>query len=561
MNNLSNTNNEKSPRLCWGAHKRPILIIILIAILAFTNSLFNDFVGDDYSLLINNTFYESWKNFPRIFDKSYLSPGNYAYAPREKSNSGSAAYRPVLSTTYFIDHWLWKKNAFGYHLTNLILHIANTLLAYFILFVISKNKSISLFGAILFCVHPAKVEAVCAIGYRADCLAAFFALLSFLLYIQNSFSGTSSCKNKIRLSLLFYFLAVFSKEAAVVLPFTLVAYDVYFRKCRLPDLLSHFKNHYLGYLIIATFYLFVYLKVFPNTTLDKVGLLGGTITNHALTILRIFYLQIYSLAIPFHVTAVPPQYTPPLLPWGNYQMWLTIIIPFFYVFMTGRMYFYSKAISFLMLWFLIFYIPVSNIIPLANPLSHRFLYLPSLGFLGAAAMLIHDFCRKGRWSRYRHLIVKSLKWGIITFCLFLTILLNSFWKNNFKIVRLMVKNYPSHMKSCELLSAIYFQSGLCPEAQKVLHRCLCLNPPSAKVHYMLGACSMDKFEFAKLHFHKAIALVPSYVAAYEKLGELFLDNGDYENAFSCFSKSYLLQNKNATVEEIANAYAQWKQEK
>ena len=114
-------------------HKKAIIIILALGILTFGNSLFNGFVGDDEVLIVKNDFYESWSNFPRLFTSDYITRSEDVFNVNNMySHTGSVAYRPVLSTSFFFDHWIWGKNPFGYHLTNLILHLCNSVLVYFL---------------------------------------------------------------------------------------------------------------------------------------------------------------------------------------------------------------------------------------------------------------------------------------------------------------------------------------------------------------------------------------------------------------------------------------------
>jgi len=110
-------------------------------------------------------------------------------------------------------------------------------------------------------VHPLKVEAVCAIGYRADILACLVGFIGVYVVCQ---AGEGRMVIH-----LFFFLALFSKESALVFPVLIAAYDwsygpgrVIFRK-------------YWGFLGMTAFYLFLYFFVFRNTTLIQHKFIGG----------------------------------------------------------------------------------------------------------------------------------------------------------------------------------------------------------------------------------------------------------------------------------------------
>ena len=79
-------------------HRKAILIIAAVTLLTFGNSLGNGFVGDDDVVIVRNTFYTSWKNFPRLFAHDYLTDSDIVFNSKgEYFHSGSVAYRPVLS--------------------------------------------------------------------------------------------------------------------------------------------------------------------------------------------------------------------------------------------------------------------------------------------------------------------------------------------------------------------------------------------------------------------------------------------------------------------------------
>ena len=101
--------------------------------LTFGNSLSHDFVGDDYVVIVDNSFYASWANFPKLFSRASITESDDVFNKKEYFHTGSTAYRPVLSASFFVDYGLWQRNPLGYHLHNVLLHMANALLVYFII--------------------------------------------------------------------------------------------------------------------------------------------------------------------------------------------------------------------------------------------------------------------------------------------------------------------------------------------------------------------------------------------------------------------------------------------
>jgi len=210
--------------------KIPLIGLLLLVAFSFSFSLNNDFVGDDEVKLLHNQFYKSGENFKLLFKKEYLSESRQYYTgKKEYFDSGEVSFRPVTSSLFFLDYYLWKDKPFGYHLTSLLIHLMNVLLVYFLVGKILNSSKVSFLAAALFGLHPLKVEAVCAISYRHDLIACMFALIAFLTYlkIREAKGGVRTVFNLV--SLFSFTLGVFAKESVVILPLLFIAYDLYFK--------------------------------------------------------------------------------------------------------------------------------------------------------------------------------------------------------------------------------------------------------------------------------------------------------------------------------------------
>ncbi|HEC70151.1 MAG TPA: hypothetical protein ENI31_07720, partial [Candidatus Omnitrophica bacterium] len=160
-------------------HNLAVFLLIVITFVVYFGSLKNEFVWDDFLVIVNNNFIKSWNNFCQLFNKSYLtSPSQIRYLEVINIGSGESSYRPVVTLTYFIDYFFYKLNPWGYHLTNLLLHILNVLLLYFLIRLITQNNIIALLAGLLFAVHPVNTEAVDVITFRED-------LLCFLFFVSS----------------------------------------------------------------------------------------------------------------------------------------------------------------------------------------------------------------------------------------------------------------------------------------------------------------------------------------------------------------------------------------
>ncbi|MBF0620021.1 MAG: glycosyltransferase family 39 protein, partial [Candidatus Omnitrophica bacterium] len=232
-------------------------LLLLITALVYSPALFNDFSGDDAGILLNNTFYYEQRDISSFFSKGYTTdPLKAASGALENKGSGSVAFRPVLSLSYMLDAFLWGRNPFGFHLSNLFIHCVCVGLIY-ILSLELFSLPVAFWGALLFGVHPLNGEAVLAIGYRADLLAGMFVLLSVLFWGKFLRQGGWPLAG----SGLCYGAALFSKESAVLAPIIFLGFQQYADGSR-----SAVKGAcpYILFLGILGIYLVSYFYIFPN---------------------------------------------------------------------------------------------------------------------------------------------------------------------------------------------------------------------------------------------------------------------------------------------------------
>src|SRR5262249_55325302 len=151
-------------------------------------------------------------------------------------------YQPLSWITLGLDHLLWGMTPWGYHLTSLLLHVANGVLFYFVSLRLLRLafldgsgsseralRAASLVGALFFAIHPLRVESVAWVTERRDVLSALFFLATILCYLRRHTDQARSGRrwNWTALALGFYVLSLLSKAGGMLLPFVLFVLDVY----------------------------------------------------------------------------------------------------------------------------------------------------------------------------------------------------------------------------------------------------------------------------------------------------------------------------------------------
>ncbi len=438
--------------------KKRLFILCGVVLTVYMNSLFNGFSGDDQLLFINNSFFHSWSNLRMLFASGYNTN------PVDIFNntgffSGSVAYRPVLSLSFFVDWALWKSFAQGYHVQNVLFHVFNVILVFLLgrkIFSGSSRDFKAFWTAIFFGVMPLNSEAVCAIGFRADVLAMFFVLSAMLFYLlHDERSGRFERTLYLAASYASYFLAVFSKESAVVFPVIFLIYDMIFKHPHKVFWKRVEWKRQLGYWAIMAGYVFLYTQVFVNKMLGQVPLLGEGVFGHAIRAVEIFGYYMLRAFLPWTVKILPPVFSFPeeiasvVSPWDLAGIaFLGTVLLILWRALKDR-----KMVWFGFLWMMIGYAPVSNLLPVVTPIAHRFFYLPALGF---SIILVELLKMAGDSLERRHFAQTTFVftiWAVL--CAVFTIALNSAWKSNYLNISHMIKDFPKNGRSQLLMGIVY----------------------------------------------------------------------------------------------------------
>ena len=141
-------------------------------------------------------------------------------------------HHPLTMLTLAANYAISGQNAGSYHVVNLLLHLLNILLVFFLVKRLTGDKPwLAFVVAIFFAVHPLHVESVAWVSERKDVLYSFFFLAGLLVYLRYLETG----KPVHYISVLGLFvLSLLSKSAAVVFPVVLLAVDFLYGRLRSP---------------------------------------------------------------------------------------------------------------------------------------------------------------------------------------------------------------------------------------------------------------------------------------------------------------------------------------
>ena len=158
-----------------------------------------------------------------VYENPNIQAGITLKAIKWAFTSGYACFwHPLTWLSHMLDWQLFGPNPAGHHLTNLIFHIANTLLLFVVLKQMTGAIWPSAFVAALFALHPLHVESVAWVAERKDVLSTFFWILTMWAYVR--FVRRPKVAGYL-LVVVFFALGLLSKPMLVTLPFVLLLLD------------------------------------------------------------------------------------------------------------------------------------------------------------------------------------------------------------------------------------------------------------------------------------------------------------------------------------------------
>lgn len=186
-----------------------VVIIAAAAAVLFANSLWGDLVYDDVRQIAQNPLVQR----SELYGKALMSDV-WAFKG-DGSQSASNYWRPTFTAWSIVNFKLFGVSPFGWHVTNLFLHIIAGMLAYFLMMQWAVPRAAAFWIALIFAVHPVHVESVAWISGSPDLLMAVFLFGSFLLLGSGKANGERISYPSIIGSAALFLLALGTKEVAI----------------------------------------------------------------------------------------------------------------------------------------------------------------------------------------------------------------------------------------------------------------------------------------------------------------------------------------------------------
>jgi tetratricopeptide (TPR) repeat protein len=518
----------------WKSRENLLLLtaILIVSFIVYLPSLQNGFVNWDDGAniyenpnIINISDWESFfENTKGIFTTQIIG-----------------GYTPLVILSFAFEKMLYGlDNPEWWHLTNIILHLTCVLLVFRIALALGLKLIPAAFCAILFGIHPMRVESVAWITERKDVLYGSFYLIALYYYIKSV--KLSFERRYVAIIFLSFILALLSKIQAVVLPLSMLLVDYYF--CRKLTVKLVYEKWLYFILSLMTGLVGIYFLKAEGTI--EQGEKNPLLTYRIFIGSYSYIIYIIKSVVPYKM--VPFNPFPHTISWVFYSsmaLALTIPLTIYYFFLNKK-----KVLVFGLLFF------TCNIMFLLQIkiggqafLADRFTYIAYLGLFFIYAFGLQWLLRK--YQKFNKLIYLTvfLILGVLGYVNFEQ---NKIWKNGETLWSHVLKYYPGHYLAWENRANYYSNKGRIKEAIDGYSKGISLHTNSPFPYYRRGNLFFDlnhpdTLRLAVQDYSRAILLSPENTTYLLSRGAAYASLYMFDNALQDLNKAERLNAKEYNI--------------
>lgn len=448
-------------------------------------------------------------------------------------------WAPLTLISLLVDSQIYKLNAGGYHVTNLWLHIVNSLLLYYFFRRTTGDIWPAALVALLFAIHPLHVESVAWITERKDVLSTLFWLLTMLTYYH--YVRTPGTWRYLAV-LIIFMAGIMAKPMLVTLPVVLLLLD-YWPLGRLSGKLASDRPvppagplrlvvEKIPFLLIALaaglVAYFFQKKIGAVASLTDISL-ATRITNTLVA----YTGYIRDTVWPVELAVLYPHP-------GELPVWMPVFSALVLLGITILAFRSAARRPFLVvgwLWYLITLAPVSGIVVIGpHATADRYTYVPLIGLFIMIAWAAQVLSGRGKAVRVglATMAVASLTaLGVQARSQTMT------WENSVTLFEHALKvtrqNETAHLN----LGSAYSDQGRSTEALIQYQKALQFNPASARAHMNIGNLRLKAgdIDAALRAFDTAMQIDPQLPGMYNDMGNAYLQLNEPRRAEDHFRKA------------------------
>jgi len=508
----------------WAARSGCALLLCAALLLVWRSSLDGDFQFDDYGTVVENRAVRSiWP-----LDEALLT-----------SN------RPVGLYTFALSYHVSELSTHGYHVVNLLIHVANALLLFSgIVLTLSRSTlhqrspgrslAIAFFAALLWGVHPLTTQAVTNIVQRYESLATLGYLAAWVGIILVA-RGVSSANVLI---LAASWVGLLTKETFATAPLVIALYD----RCFLADSWKEVaRKRWLAYLLMATpFVWFIpsVLRWFDPTRHDSVGFGLKTITwweylrTQPEVILHYLRLSVWPSPLCFDYVWRKQHNPAVYLPLGAAVL----------VTLGGGIYCLKRGplAGFLILAFFLILAPTSSFMPIADLAVEHRMYLPL-----AVVVVGLVFGSLALLEKLKGVVVHPrIVWGTLAVACAIVLswrtgVRNRDYRDGLDLWKTVLAVRPDNPRAHYMLGAEYLWRQRLDEAYAEFQQAVASRSPVSDFYLGMGECERQfkQLEKAAASYTEAIRLKPTNARAHNGLGVVLHQQQQLAPAKAAFEKA------------------------
>jgi hypothetical protein len=446
----------------------PYAVLLLLACAPYARVVTHEFLNwDDPWLVRDNPLLADpgADTLRRIF---------FDFSPETRMTLG-AEYLPVRDVSILIGKQIWGDWAGGFLLVNLLLYGGAVLLLFRLIERLHGSRVVAFLAALFYAVHPIHVESVAWISSRKDMLSLLFFLAS-LVAVENHLRGGR--RGPLLLACLFYWFALQSKYVAIVLPA--------FVALRLVWLYLHDGDR--GRLLRRAALVLTPLAVISAACLAlilRVGSQADVLKERAeqtfgadlATTVDVLRRYLYNLILPLRLS--PDYHVDPVTSLasanGALLAGVAVLLAVALAWVTWCVWSRPEpgrtATWFWVVWFFAALLPVSQIAPIYNRMTDRYLLLPSISVAVLTAYWGHRLWLR---TRLRGLVAVGAVYALLL--IGLTVRQVAYWQDSLQLWQRAAAMQPASVTGWYQLSTVYREKKMYAEEGRSLERALAAAP-------------------------------------------------------------------------------------
>jgi tetratricopeptide (TPR) repeat protein len=440
-------------------------------------------------------------------------------------------WHPLTWLSHMLDCQLYGLNAYGHHMTNLLFHTATAILLFLVLRQMTGALWRSAFVAMVFAVHPLRVESVVWVSERKDVLSGFFFTLTlgaYVRYVRNP----PSCVRYVTVVLLFA-LGLLSKNMLVTLPFVLLLLD-YWPLGRLEPAVPYSLRPLLVEKI-PLFLLSLASCVATFLVPEKINNFDWMPFSFRLENAVVSYV-IYLQEMVWPAGLAIPYLAPHLIIWKMTVSAMLLAVISVGVFTFRR----HRYIVVGWLWYLGMMVPAIGIVQISYYVhADRYTYLPQIGLYILAAWTAAELCSSWRHGRLVLIVSGATIIAVLITCARIQV---SYWRNSESLWQHTLAVTENNYLAYNNLGTWLSKKGQIAEAMDCFHKSLQINPDNSDVLYNLGNAfaKLGNWDEAINNYQRALQITPNQPDVLDNLGFALTAKKQFADAVVCFEAALKL---------------------